>query len=46
MAGIISLEMNFQKELFFLMKMKRKENIAYFEQKLDLSNLMIYKGKV
>jgi len=27
------------------MKMSRKENIAYFEQKLDLSNLLIYKEK-
>ena len=40
---LIRWEMNFQKELFSLMKMKRKENIAYIEQKLDLFNLIIYR---
>jgi hypothetical protein len=33
----------FQKDIFFLMKMCGKENIAYFEQKLDFLYLMIYK---
>jgi hypothetical protein len=34
----------FQKDIFFLIKMCGKENIAYFEQKLDFLDLMIYKN--
>jgi len=43
MAGINSLGNEFSKGFFFLIKMKRKENIAYIEQKLDLFNLIIYR---
>jgi hypothetical protein len=35
-----------QNEIFFLIKMCGKENIAYFEQKLDSLGLMIYKFKI
>jgi hypothetical protein len=40
---LIHRKVVFQKDIFFLIKMCGKENIAYYEQKLDFLYLIIYK---
>jgi hypothetical protein len=37
---------DFQKDIFFPMKMCGKENIADFEQKLDFLYLILYKKRI